>query len=390
MWLIAKLKMLISYIPSMIIVMSLLFVNYHKSITTLVVQEENASSVLYFPSIVKPLHTYNVSSPAPGIISSIAIRYGDSVELGELLFTLKSSQLETTFRQILETYVKAKSAYQRMLFESTGNAELYRLGLISKIDYLNKQEQLKSNQLELWGSEQALKKIIPTKNIDLTTKIETMSVDKFEDIQTILQKPLADIQIYAPKKGILLFPSKTLGLKGNNKEDSSPVNKDELVQEGQILAVIADLSGLIFEVNVNETSFHNVTIGQTAKITGNAFPNIELQGTVTLINHQASNSESGDVPSYRVQIIVPKLTEQQRQIIQVGMSAEVALAQQKPPRIKIPITAVFFKNNKYWVKTINPHTQHVKDVEVELGDSDVSDIQITHGLTPGDSIVLPD
>lgn len=390
MGLVAKLKMLVSYMPGIIIVISLLFINYHKSLATLVVQEENTSSVLYFPSIVKPISTYNVSSPAPGTMAKIAVQYGKPVKPGQLLFIIKSSQMETTFRQIFETYVKAKSAYQRMLFESTGNAELYRLGLISKIDYLNKQEQLKSNQLELWGSEQALKKIIPNKDANLTAKIQTMSVEKFEEIRSILQKPLADINVYADKEGILLFPSKMLGLKGNNKEDSARVSKDELVQEGQILAVIADLSGLVFDINVNETSFHMVKIGQSAKITGNAFPTIELQGTVTLINHQANNSESGDVPSYQVQIVVPQLTEEQRQIIQIGMSAEVALAQQKPPSIKIPITAVFFKDNKYWVKIINPKTQQIKNAEVELGDSDLSSIQITHGLTSGESIVLPD
>jgi len=326
-----KLKTLWSYVPTILVLLGILFANFYKPLSILNIEENSASSTLYFSGAVTPIKVKNIFSPVQGVLIKVNAKYGQIVKKNQLLYIIKSTQIETDYRSALESYIKAKSAYQNMVFQSTGNAELYKLGLISKIDFINKQEELKNSGLELWDNELQLKKIYQKTGNKLKTDVQTISLDKIENLRDILSQPLSGVRITAKADGVLFFPSKGLG----SKEEDTRATEGLIVQEGQMLAVIADVSGFVFEVNVDETNFNDIKPDQEATITGNAFGTVQLTGKVVSINHQANNTETGEVPSYRAKIVVPNLTEAQRKAIQMGMSAEIAIIQKKRPPIRL-------------------------------------------------------
>jgi HlyD family secretion protein len=371
------------------VALGLFYINVHKTIHTMIVEARSESTSIYFPGVVNPLGFYTVLSPIDGVINEVKIDYGQRVKRGDLIYTLTSSQLADNYRQSIEDLVKSMKSYQNLLFKNNGNTQMYNLGLISKVAYLDSNQQLQNAELELYESKQRLIKLL-TLTGQKTFDFEHISPDKMESVRALLQAPLKNVNIIAPEDGILFFPSKSFSSASSGGDDkASKITRGSIIKDGQILAIIGNLSGAIFGINVNEIDFHKLSIGEKATITGAAFPGITLQGTIKSINRQANSSDAGTTPLYSIEVIVPDLTEADREVIQVGMSAEIAFTTMNPPAIRIPLDALIEKNDAYWVKVVDK-SGTVNEVAVTPGLTDISTVQIVKGLSSGDRIVISD
>ena len=97
------------------------------------------------------------------------------------------------------------------------------------------------------------------------------------------------------------------------------------------LIQIADLSQMTLTVNINELDISNVEVGQQAKVTFQALPDVELDAYVTSISANPGG-ENGDmyydygygVVSYPVQLLIPEPDAR----LKPGMSASVRIMMQ--------------------------------------------------------------
>jgi HlyD family secretion protein len=166
---------------------------------------------------------------------------------------------------------------------------------------------------------------------------------------------------------------------------STNVHAGDLVASNTTILTIADLKTLQVVASVDETTIKQVSAGQTAAITFDAFPGQTLTGTVQAIPLQGTLQ--GGVMVYDVPI---SLTGTGKLALLVGMTANVKIqVGQASNALLVPTVALQKANGLYQVlvpNTADPQGDPVA-VPVEVGLSDGTYTQITKGLNVGDSII---
>ena len=120
--------------------------------------------------------------------------------------------------------------------------------------------------------------------------------------------------------------------------------------EGGALIQIADLSRMTITVNVNELDISNIEVGQQAKVTFSALPDVELDAWVTSIAANPGGSEGGydyydyGVVSYPVQLII--LEPDAR--LKPGMTASVRIMMQYLEDVlTVPLGAITYDDEGF-------------------------------------------
>lgn len=163
-------------------------------------------------------------------------------------------------------------------------------------------------------------------------------------------------------------------------------------QEGNLapvqvpLAVIADLSQLNIELNLNEVDAARVQSGQKAQISGRLINKNPLQGTVADIAPQAviaPGLQTNPAPTVKVKVV----PDQAPAALKPGFSVDVNILVASKERILvIPQEALFQEQNKSFVYRLE--AGKVRKTEVSLGIADDMNQEIVSGLKEGDVIVL--
>lgn len=385
-----QIKEICSSTTILMVIVGLVVVNLHNPLKTLKVELTDKPTLLTFSGFANPLESYNVTSPVDGLVQYVATNYGNPVHKNQLLYIIKSTKLNSDFRTNLEGYIKAKSAYESALFKFNGNKELYALGLISKISYNDSENEVKNNQLALIELEQQFQNVLNILHINFN-ELKMLSLENLQRFNEIVDKTSKGIKIFSNANGNLLFSSKTMGSSSDFDTGSKgPIKLHSTVKEGQVLAVIANMTGLKLQITVSETDFKNIYLGQKAKVTVPAYSSVELNGKVSYITHQANSADLNNIPTYNAEVIVPYLTLEQRSSIQVGMSVQVVLIKENPPVIIIPLNSLIEKDGLYYVKILNRNDGTIKEREVKPGLTDINTVEILEGLAKGDELVLPD
>ncbi len=169
--------------------------------------------------------------------------------------------------------------------------------------------------------------------------------------------------------------------------------KTNVVAGGQVAAnttilTIANLKTLQVVASVDETTIKQVSAGQTAAITFDAFAGQTLTGTVQAVPLQGTLQ--GGVMVYDVPI---SLTGADKLALLVGMTANVKIqvgqTGQTGTALLVPTVALQKANGLYQVlvpNTADPQGDPVA-VSVEVGLSDGTYTEITKGLNAGDQVV---
>jgi len=212
-----------------------------------------------------------------------------------------------------------------------------------------------------------------------------------------------------------------------------PVREGETVvvgiqnAEGSTLMTIADMSVVTAEVKVDETDIVNVAIGQPADVTVDALPGKTFKGHVTLVGDQAilrstgiatSQSTTGaeEAKDFKVVVTLDNpsddlrpglsttakiMTAHKDNVLAIPIQALVmrdpaALAAAEAAK-KDPMAASATQSNvkKKTVETQGVFVVNMKDgkeravfVPVQTGVTGATDIEVTQGLKPGDTIVV--
>jgi HlyD family secretion protein len=440
---------------------------------------------------IRPIQFINLTSEVQGRIEEIYVKEGDKVDAGTPLVKLDPTQLQSSTEaqlaslqasqsetQVTQSQITAAqnqlsqaqqglnasqaavdtalqqvaSARQQVVASQTDvdraqvdlnvaerelkrNAELLESGVISRLEYdqkndtvlqarvalRNAQARLKSQQLAVNEAESRVKESRARANqqeatvkdarrgIDTASLSAQASADRAAQQAALLrgQRTQRDktLQV-APISGVIAeIPSKvgTFAVAGLS---TTP------------LLTIADMSTVNVEVKVDETEIDNVAVGQPVKIKVDALGENEVNGKVTQKTPLAvgKNATSGglsttinnsEAKEFRVVIELSDLTEEIRSSLRPGMSATAVITTKTAENvIAIPLQAVVEKKPDAspapTVEGNAPETAEkpksikgvyvlegnkTKFVEVETGITGESDIQITSGLSEGQEVI---
>ncbi|MFZ1405127.1 MAG: efflux RND transporter periplasmic adaptor subunit [Anaerolineae bacterium] len=197
------------------------------------------------------------------------------------------------------------------------------------------------------------------------------AVDKKRLTLSDAEAALAGAQLLAPFAGTIL---------------QTNVNVDDQVTANTTILTLANLGTLQVVASVDETTIRQISAGQDATITFDAFPGQSLQGKVLTVPLQGSLQ--GGVMVYAVPV---SLSGADNLALLVGMTANVEIqVGQAADALLVPTLALTKANGLYQVLVPNstdPNGDPVA-VPVEVGLSDGIYTQIVKGLNPGDQVVV--
>lgn len=354
------------------------------------VQAKPITNELFFTGTVQPLKAVMVTSPAEGMIEKKYFEYGQQVKAGEVLFSLRSSQLEKDYRDALAAYLKTKEQYENNHIKLQEDEVLHQAGIISTNEYHASQINFNDTYLGFFQSEQALKQILEKANAKIEDAKKIMISDRAAVNKALLTK-FDVLALVAPVDGVALLPEKGAGTSGESDSSAGSTKfiVGSQVKTGQVVASIGDMTGVSFVVSVNQVDINAIKIGQKATVTSDGFPGVVLQGDVAEVSAQAvSTGVGGGLPTFPVRVDIKNLPERDRKKIAVGMTAMVKITVLHEPMMLVPIKAIIARADVSKIKMFDRKTNKIIEVPVSTGQTTLQEVVVTQGLLPGDHILV--
>lgn len=350
------------------------------------VEKQPTVSHLYYSGSIQPLHTINVISPVSGVITKMLANYGDWVRINQAMLVIRSSKSQQDYATALTNYLKNKDQYLRDKNSFDATSALYKAGIVDRETYLRDRSQVETNRLAYLTAASTLHSLMQN-TLKQDQDFSKLSLENMADFEDTLKKQYNEFTINAAINGILLAPQKNQsGADSNDKLLSEGAE----VKENQILFSLGDMTGMKITIAVNETDISKISAGQMVILSSPALPGLIFQGKVTRVARQTSEIANQNVASFPVQIEIPTITETQRQLVRIGMSAKADIEIRQPPQLKVPIQAVFEKNGQDMVSIIDAKTGKAHDVVVETGGTDAMQVIIIKGLIEGQRVIVND
>jgi HlyD family secretion protein len=185
--------------------------------------------------------------------------------------------------------------------------------------------------------------------------------------------------IKAPMDGIVVLNTTT------RNGEFGQIREGDVVAAGQPFMTIVDPSSMVLNATVNQVDAEKLRLGMKATVRIDAYPDVELAGTLIGIGALAKASTFraryvGEIP---IRLKIDKTD--QRVIPDLTGSAEIFLNSEHNTMV-VPRSAVFAENNESYVFVQGPEGWTKKKVEV--GMPNYTSIAIKSGVQQGDVIAL--
>lgn len=257
---------------------------------------------------IYPVTEVNISARVAGEIVEINAEEGDSVKAGQVLVRLDSKQYQASRD-------RAKS----------------------QIDGAKADVTLAEKELE------RIKKLYQ-KNLSSASELETAQA-KYQRALSVLQQAQASYAeaVDALQKTILKAPIDGVIIKKNKEVGEIALGSQF---QADVILVLADLSSMEARVEVNENDIVNVSLGDSASIEIDAFPDTTFPGIVTEISNSAQTKSAGTIEEVTNYEVKTRLLEK-LPTFRPGMSAtsDIAVATHKNV-LQIPIQSLTARDRK--------------------------------------------
>jgi HlyD family secretion protein len=335
------------------ITLAVLFGNaYATDVKTVAVKSIAASKQLYFKGTIQPLENVPVISMTAGVVSKVFFAYGQAITKGQPLLAVNPGKVTQQLRDAQVSYLKALQTYheyknwagsdtviqanvafakaQRTLAQMQNtyqeNIKLYKLGIISHDELIQSQDSYEDAQTALKQAQRSLH-AANEKGTGSNFTVIKLQLENAQQKYHSLLKQTKMTTIKAPASGVILIPTNTNTTNNNNlNKKAGKITVGSEISYQQTLMTIGNLSGLKVQFAVPEVNINQIHVNQKATITGAAFPGILLHGYVSVVAAQAGNSDGGtSLPTFMVQVSIPKVSLKAIQKIRVGMDSQIAL-----------------------------------------------------------------
>ena len=356
--------------------------NKDKSIEVLMVKAQRGRLVQTVPGTgrVQPEIQVKISANVSGEITGIYVEEGDRVKKGDLLVSLDRERYEAAMEQAQSSLKSAEAALEKSKSELGRVEELNQRGMASQADLEAARADFLYRSAEVERSQAYLKQA---------------------------RDDLAKTSIYAPMDGIISLL---------NKEPGEMALGAQFQQD--IIMIVADMSKMEVEVEVDESDIVDVALGDTATVEIDAYPDTTFRGVVREIAHTATTRGYGTAEEITNFVVKIRLLDVPKGI-RPGMSATADIITEiREDALYVPIQCVVMKpplkeagepgeesskadSVKSRVPAKKPDrsaeelseavfkvTENVaRQIPVVTGISSDTDIEIISGLTEGDEVV---
>ena len=269
----------------------------------------------------------------PGRVSWVGVKEGDEVKKWQAIAKLDAVQLNSNL-QIAQSNLRAAEATLQRVYDNVKGHE---------------------------ADESFVQK-------ETRTAAETAK-DKAYEAVISAQDALSNAVLFAPFSGVIVTVSENI-TPGANAAMTDTV-------------VIADVSSFKFTAQVDEVDYGNVSLGQKAEISLDAYPDEIFTGTVSYIGKAGIKTAGGGVT-----IPVEIKFDSKGKNMAVGLSGDVDfILEEKDGVLVLPKNFVFSKDGESKVLVLENGKE--KEIPVSTGASTLTDIEITGGLSEGQVVLLP-
>jgi HlyD family secretion protein len=258
---------------------------------------------------IQPEEEVQISSTITAWITDITVAEGDTVQPGQMLISLDEKQYRAAYNQTLSSVKSAEANLKQVKAQKERTESLFEQNLISK------------QELE---------------QIEASFELASSQVDQARSSLLSREDELSKTKLLAPAYGIVTSLTKEVG---------------EMAVGGMfnpgVVMTIADLSRMEVLVDVNENDVVNVTVGDTAEVEVDAFPDTVFYGVVSEIAHTAQSMNLGSqeqVTNFKVKVkmIDPPGT------IRPGMSSTVnIITEVRKNVLSVPIQSLTARSENY-------------------------------------------
>ena len=147
--------------------------------------------------------------------------------------------------------------------------------------------------------------------------------------------------------------------------------------------IISDLSRIFVLASVDESDIGQVLVGQSVKVTVDAYPGKRFDGKVERISPRGVNVSN--VVTFEVKL---EVTSPEKNLLRPEMTAGVEiLIAEKNNALLVPTDSLLRKRGKATV-TVQKTGAVSEEREVGVGISDGKMVEITSGLTDGETVIV--
>jgi HlyD family secretion protein len=359
-------------------------------------------SVLTASGYVVAHHKIAVGAKVMGRVAWIGVEKGDPVQSGQTLVRLEDTEFRAQVDQAQANLaaaqarldqmksgsrpqekvrdkaavLQAEANYKTALADFERAETLYRAGVASKAEYDHALAQRDTAAALVESAKQA------SAMTDIGPRTEEVraaqaQVQQMQAALDYANTQLAATEIKAPVAGTVLE---------RIVERGEMVSPSAFGGSGARTSVVdlADLTDLQIELDISQTDFSRLKMGQRAEIIPEAFPNLRYKGFIAEIAPEANRAKS----TVQIKVKVEDPNEQLRP----EMNARVNFLSDKPSlsgtttvaRVLVPKTAVVRKDNNTFVYVVKGN--RVEQRTVRTGDEVGDAYLVLDGLSGNESV----
>ncbi|MCD6116937.1 efflux RND transporter periplasmic adaptor subunit [bacterium] len=255
-----------------------------KTVQTEVVKYDKIIATVSGSAKIKPEVQVKISAEVSGKIVNLGVKEGDYVHKGDFLVQLNPQAYKAAVEQSQSNLSFARAGFEKARNEFERSQELFKNNLISK------------SELEIAKS---------------TYEQSKAQVDQSSAALKQAKENLAKTIIYSPMEGTVSRLNKKVG----EMAMGSQFTLDVIME-------VSDLTRMLAETEIDENDIIHVSLGDTAKVMVDAYPDTSFKGVVTEISNSGTTAGLGtqeEVTNFTVKALLLEKPEK----IRPGMSATV-------------------------------------------------------------------
>jgi HlyD family secretion protein len=301
---------------------------------------------------IQPEVEVKIAPEVSGEIVEIPVKEGQAVRKGQLLLRIKPDQYQAQVEAQTAALNGARAATVRNQAELEKAQtdydrarSLFDKGLMSAADWKTAQTQFNVAKAALESSR--------------------FDVQRAEGALRQMSDSLSKTAIYAPSDGTISSLTSRVG--------ERVVGTIQFA--GTEVMRVANLDNMEADVNVNENDIVNVKVGDTARISVDAYPDRKIRGVVREIAATATTQNAGsqeEVTNFQVKISIPDHSVQLRPGMSATADVETAMV---PDAVVVPIQAVTVRSTD---STLSPEERERQTAQQQARDKDDNRADVTN------------
>ena len=372
------------------------------AVEVMTISEGEIENEYIYSGKVNPVQEANVYSTVAGKVGSVNFEVGDTVQEGDILFTMDKTDIQNSINQLnasiataeaniqsaqttLDTVngatmqlqienarvamENAKLAYDNAKESYDNNKALYESGVIAKTTFDQVEsayEQAKLAYEQASTTYDITANQMPAENQKKAEDAYNIAVASRNAAQSQLasaQKSLRDADVRSPLTGVVSARNAVEGT---------------VLSQTMAAYTVIDISSVNMEVNVSEQAINSIQQGDQVSVYIRTVSSTPYTGEVTVVSPAASQTGT-----YTVKIEIPN----EDGSLKPGMFGEVHFVREKADSaFVLPRGAVIEQGGEQFVFVEEDGVAH--QITVTTGIDNGQEVEITSGIEAGDRVVV--